>query len=283
MELYKLEAGNFMLDGGAMFGVVPKSMWSKVYEPNENNLCNLATRCLLVVDGDKKILIDTGLGNKQDDKFWSYYFLNGDFSLESSLQKTGYSIEDITDVVLTHLHFDHVGGAVVKSENDELKPLFKNATYHISKPQWAWAEKPNRREKASFLKENIQPLIDHKVVSFFEDNFKLSDHCVLSLYNGHTQGLAIPFIKYKGRVLVFMADLIPTAAHIPMSWVCGYDTQPLVALEEKEGFLNQALMNRYTLFFEHDINVECCTLKQTEKGIKLGEVFTLEEFKKSSN
>lgn len=280
MELYNIEAGNFMLDGGAMFGVVPKTLWSKVYKANELNLCNLATRCLLVVDGEQKLLIDTGLGDKQPDKFWDYYYLNGDANLLQSLQNAGFSPEDITDVLITHLHFDHVGGAVQKTAENQYEPAFKNAKYHVSEPQWNWAMNPNQREKASFLKENIMPLHEAGKISFFQDGFQLSEHITVRLFNGHTQGLSIPFIDFMGKTLVYTADLLPTSAHIPASWVCGYDTQPLVSFEEKAQFLTEALENDYTLFFEHDINIECCRLVQTEKGIKLGETFSLEAFLK---
>lgn len=278
MKLYKIECGNFKLDGGAMFGVVPKSLWNKVYPADENNMCNLATRCLLVETKDRKVLIDTGLGNKQSDKFFSYYYLNGSYSLDGSLSLSGYSREDITDVILTHLHFDHCGGAVSKTSDGKFEPTFPNATYWVSGAQWHWAMDPNPREKASFLIENYEALEQSGKLRFVDQETFFSKNIQLRFFNGHTEGLMIPFIDCKNHTLVFTGDLLPTAANIPTSWVCGYDTKPLISMQEKEAFLQEALSNNYVLFFEHDIYHECCTLKSTEKGIRMDKSLTLEEF-----
>jgi len=278
MNLYKIETGNFKLDGGAMFGVVPKTLWNQVYPADENNLCNLSMRCLLIETDEKKILIDAGIGNKQDDKFLSHYYLNGDFSMEKSLSANGFKPEDITDVVLTHLHFDHCGGAVSKDYLNNLYLTFPNAEYWISDAQYKWAINPNQREKASYFQENIQPIIERGKIHFVEKETRLCNEVQLRLFNGHTDGLIIPFITYKNKTLVFTADLLPTAAHIPASWVCGYDTRPLISMEERNSFLSETVKNNYVLFFEHDIYRECCTLKETEKGIRMDKSFTLSEF-----
>jgi glyoxylase-like metal-dependent hydrolase (beta-lactamase superfamily II) len=278
MEIYKIETGNLMIDGGAMFGVVPKSLWEEKYPANEKNLCNLSMRSLLIVTEGRKILIDTGVGNKQDEKFFGYYYLNGNHSLKGSLKQTGSTPDDITDVILTHLHFDHCGGAVEYNENNELKPAFKNARYWISSQQWEWANNPNHREKASFLKENFIPIKESGQLEIIDSDFELVPGIELRLYDGHTEGQIIPFIRYNNKTIVYVADLIPTSAHIPLSWICGFDTKPLVSLEEKKEFLEKALEKGYTLFFEHDINVECCSLKMTEKGIRVGNIYKLEDF-----
>jgi glyoxylase-like metal-dependent hydrolase (beta-lactamase superfamily II) len=278
MNLYKIETGNFRLDGGAMFGIVPKSLWNKVYPADENNLCNLSMRCLLIETEGRKIIIDAGIGNKQDDKFLSHYYLNGNYSLEAFLAEHGFKKEGITDVILTHLHFDHCGGAVYKDVKNNFQLTFPNAAYWVSKPQFEWAMKPNQREKASYLRENIDPIINSGKLHFIEKVGMLTSKIQLRLFNGHTEGLIIPFIKYKNKTLVFTADLLPTAAHIPASWLCGYDTRPLISIEERNSFLSEAMQNNYTLFFEHDIYRECCNLKQTEKGIKMDKSFTLSEF-----
>jgi glyoxylase-like metal-dependent hydrolase (beta-lactamase superfamily II) len=280
MHLFKIETGNFMLDGGAMFGVVPKTLWQKVYPANENNLCNLAMRSLLISVDSRNILIDTGIGNKQDDKFFSHYYLNGPWSLESSLKENGLTKDDITDVILTHLHFDHCGGAVEYNPEGELQPAFHNANYWVSKPQWEWATRPNPREKASFMKENILPLEKSGQLNFIEEDTSFLPGIELRLFNGHSNGQMIPFINYNGKTIVFTADLIPTVAHLPAAYVCGYDTQPLVSMEERNTFLKEALEKDYILFFEHDINVECCSLTNTEKGIRMGKSFTFSEFLK---
>ncbi len=267
-----------MIDGGAMFGVVPKSLWSKYYPANGDNLCNLSMRCLLVVDEDRKILIDTGIGNKQDAKFFGHYYLNGSHSLADSLKRNYASTDDITDVILTHLHFDHCGGAVEYDENRVLKPAFPNARYWISKQQWHLAMNPNHREKSSFLKENFLPLQKSGQLKLIEKDTEIISSVELRLFNGHTEGQIIPFIKYKNRTIVYVADLIPTSAHIPISWICGFDTRPLVLFDEKKAFLEEALKKKYTLFYEHDINVECSNLQMTDKGIRMGESYSLQKF-----
>lgn len=280
MKIQKIETGNFKLDGGAMFGVVPKTLWQKAYPADENNLCNLSMRCLLIEDGKRKILINAGIGTKQDEKFFGHYFLNGLDSLESSLKKAGTTPESITDVVLTHLHFDHCGGAVVyDKESNRLKPAFPEATYWVSNDQWEWALNPNAREKASYLKENFMPLFENKQLKFIEQPDFLYPGIEIRLFYGHTAGMAIPVIHYKeGKKLVYVSDLFPTTAHIPIAWVCGYDTQPLVSMREREEFLNEAFQKNCTFFFEHDIQTECCTLKQTEKGIRPDRLMLLKEF-----
>jgi glyoxylase-like metal-dependent hydrolase (beta-lactamase superfamily II) len=278
MDLYSIETGNFKLDGGAMFGVVPKSLWNKAYPADEKNMCNLALRCLLIKSDQRVILIDTGLGTKQDEKFFSYYFLNGTATLEHSLSKAGYSREDITDVILTHLHFDHCGGAVVRSADSAYRPAFPNAHYWVSGSQWHWAMDSNQREKASYLLENFEPLEKTGKLNFINREGSFGAGIELRFFNGHTEGLVVPYIHFKGRILVFVSDLIPTAAHIPLSWICGFDTRPLLSMDEHKTFLEEALAGNYTLFFEHDVYNECCTLTNTEKGIRMKESFNLKEF-----
>ncbi|MBN1251395.1 MAG: MBL fold metallo-hydrolase [Bacteroidales bacterium] len=278
MEIFAVETGNFKLDGGAMFGVVPKVMWQKLYPADENNLCNWAMRCLLVVDNDRKILIDNGIGDKQDEKFLKNYYLNGDDNLEKSLSKLGFKTDDITDVVLTHLHFDHCGGSIKYNEKNELVPAFTNATFHTSKQQWEWATKPNRREKASFLKENILPIIESGKLNLFDTEHELFPNFYVKLYNGHTDGQVIPVINVNGQKFAYTADLFPSTAHLPMPFIMSYDTKPLVTLEDRERFFKDAIKENYILFFEHDLYNECCTLHETEKGIRAKETFTLNDF-----
>ncbi|MBV2247744.1 MAG: MBL fold metallo-hydrolase [Lentimicrobium sp.] len=278
MQLFAIPTGNFKLDGGAMFGVVPKSLWSKNYPSDENNLINMAMRCLLIVDEDRKILINNGIGDKQSEKFFSHYHLNGDDSLLKSLAAAGYKPEDITDMFLTHLHFDHCGGSVkYTSDGNAFETVFPNATYWISGQQWDWAMNANRRESASFLRENIKPIEESGRLKLFDHPGELFPGIEIRFYNGHTEGQAIPFISYKGKTLVFTSDLLPTHAHLPLPWVMSYDTRPLITLDEKETFLEEAVKNGYILYFEHDLYTECCTLKQTEKGIKVDKVFKLNE------
>ena len=267
-----------------MFGVVPKVIWSKAYPCDENNLCNWIMRCLLIVDDDRRILIDTGIGTKQPEKFFSNYYLNGEASLDSSLANAGFTTDDITDVILTHLHFDHCGDAIRWNEDKTgYVPTFKNAIYHTSKKQWDWATNPNNREKASFLKENILPIKELGRLNLIEEDCDLFPRVSVRLFNGHTNGQVIPFIGYEGTTLVYMADLLPSAAHIPLPYVMSYDTRPLITLDEKSLFLDEAVNNEYVLFFEHDLYHECCTLAQTEKGIRMKEAFTLaERFPQSS-
>lgn len=287
MKLYSIPTGNFKLDGGAMFGVVPKSIWQKINPSDDNNMCNWAMRCLLIEDGNKLILVDTGIGNKQDEKFFGHYYLNGQETLEKSLAAKGFSCDDITDVVLTHLHFDHCGGSI-KKEKDLLVPTFKNATYWSNKNHWQWATQPNAREKASFLKENILPLAESGQLNFFENSetnninsLETIDSNILSqlkikFVHGHTNAMMLPQIEYKGKTLVFMADLLPSAGHIPLPYVMAYDMFPLTTLTEKKLFLDEAVANDYILFFEHDLQHECCTLQLTEKGIKPKDYFKLD-------
>jgi glyoxylase-like metal-dependent hydrolase (beta-lactamase superfamily II) len=278
MKLHTIDTGFFKLDGGAMFGVVPKTIWSKTNPADENNLCTWAMRCLLVEDGNRLILIDTGIGNKQDARFFSHYYLHGDVSLDSSLAKLGFSAGDITDVFLTHLHFDHVGGAV-KRDGEKLLPAFENATYWSNKQHWDWAVFPNEREKASFLKENILPIQESGQLKFIdaEDGAKFTDDFNIRLVYGHTDAMMLPLINYKGKKILYMADLLPSVGHLPIPYVMAYDMFPLTTLNEKKLFLNEALQNEYILYFEHDPVNECCTLQQTEKGIRFRDTFKLSE------
>ncbi len=278
MKIYPILTGNLKLDGGAMFGVVPKVIWNKLYPADENNLCNWSMRCMLIVDGDRKILIDSGVGDKQDDKFFGHYYLNGDETLEKSLNKIGYSVDDITDNILTHLHFDHVGGSVKYNDNNELEPTFKNATYWVSKAQWEWATHPNRREKASFLTENIIPMMEKGKLNLVEDEGEILPNITARIYNGHTDGQIIPHVNYNGKTIAFMGDLLPSTAHIPMPYVMSYDTRPLLTLEDKKKFFSEAVAKDYILFFEHDLYNECCNLQETSKGVRAKETFTLEEY-----
>ncbi len=277
MKLYSINAGHFKLDGGAMFGVVPKSMWNKLNPSDQNNMCNWAMRCLLIEDEGRLILVDNGMGNKQDEKFFGYYYLNGDDTLEKSLAKYGFSKEDITDVFLTHLHFDHCGGSIEKVE-DKLVPAFKNATYWSNENHWQWATNPNDREKASFLKENILPIKESGRLKFIEtkEGIEFAKNFNLRFVNGHTESMMLPQIKYKDKTIVYMADLLPSVAHIPIPYVMAYDTRPLETLVEKKSFLTEALEKDFILFFEHDREIECCNLQQTIKGIRSKETFKLE-------
>ena len=270
MKLYPIQCGKFKLDGGAMFGVVPKVLWQKVYPADENNLCNWAMRCLLIVDGDRRILIDNGVGNKQDEKWLSHYYLNGDATLESSLAEAGFKPEDITDMVITHMHFDHCGGSVKwNSDRTDFELAFPNATYWTSKRQFDWATHPNRREEASFLKENIMPIYESGKLRLIETEGEYIPNITFKLFDGHTEGQLIPYIRYNGRVIAFMADLLPSTAHIPMPWIMAYDTKPLVTLKDKERFYDDALAGDFVLFFEHDLYNEACTLHQTPKGVRV--------------
>ena len=278
MKLHTIDTGFFKLDGGAMFGVVPKVIWQKTNPADTNNLCTWAMRCLLIEDGDTLILVDTGIGNKQSDKFFSHYFLHGQESLEKSLSTLGFGLDDITDVFLTHLHFDHVGGAV-KRENDTLIATFKNATYWSNEKHWLWATKPNEREKASFLKENILPIQESGQLKFIpeEKDFFWKNNIKIDFAYGHTDAMMLPKISYKDRTLVYMADLVPSVGHLPLPYVMAYDMFPLKTLAEKSAFLEQALKENWILMLEHDPINECCTLEKTEKGIRAKETFALTE------
>jgi glyoxylase-like metal-dependent hydrolase (beta-lactamase superfamily II) len=279
MQVYSVDTGNFKLDGGAMFGVVPKVIWNKLNQADENNLCSWAMRCMLIVDGDQRILIDTGLGNKQSEKFFSHYHLHGEGELLKSLMQLGYSPEDITDVILTHLHFDHCGGAVSRV-NENLQPTFSKAIYWSTQKHWDWAINPNSREKASFLKENFIPLQEHGQLKFIAENetglTKFNDNIDILFAHGHTQSMMLPIIKYKNKTICYMADLIPSSAHIPLPYVMGYDMFPMTTLIEKEIFLNTACKEDYILFYEHDPNTECSTVELTEKGFKRKDIFNLD-------
>ena len=283
MKIYPIETGNFKLDGGAMFGVVPKSIWQKTNPADSNNLIEMSMRCMLIEDGNRLILIDTGLGNKQSEKFFSYYYLYGDFSLDKSLASYGFHRDDITDVFLTHLHFDHCGGSIqFNKDKTGYEPAFKNATFWSNENHWDWAIHPNSREKASFLKENINPIQESGQLRFIDlpkgDFSKASELDFGILFvDGHTEKQMIPHITYKGKTLVYMADLLPTTGHIPLPYVMGYDTRPLLTMDEKQKFLNLAADNNFFLFLEHDPYHELCTVKHTEKGVRLNNTYTFNE------
>ncbi|MCX2574192.1 MBL fold metallo-hydrolase [Pedobacter sandarakinus] len=278
MKLHTINTGMFKLDGGAMFGVVPKSIWQRTNPADSNNLCTWAMRCLLIEDGKNLILVDTGIGDKQDEKFFSHYDLHGDDSLEKSLHKLGFSTEDITDVFLTHLHFDHVGGAI-KRTGEKLIPTFKNAHYWSNEKHWQWAIEPNAREKASFLKENIIPIQESGQLNFIaeEVNSAWKRNVDIKFAYGHTDAMMLPKISYKEHTIVYVADLLPSVGHIPLPYVMAYDMFPLQTLKEKKEFLTEAAANNYILYLEHDPLNECCTVVQTDKGIRLSESFALSE------
>lgn len=293
MKLYSINTGYFKLDGGAMFGVVPKTIWNKINPADENNLCSWAMRCLLIEDENRLILVDDGIGDKQDAKFFSHYYLHGSETLDKSLAKYGFHRDDVTDVFLTHLHFDHCGGSIVR-QGENFVPAFKNAVYWSNELHWQAATHPNEREKASFLKENILPIQENGQLNFvFEtpplhepgsdgvlsprDVFDFNENVKVIEVNGHTQSMMLPKINYNGRTVVFMADLLPSHGHIPIPYVMAYDVRPLTSMGEKRAFLAEALRHDYILFFEHDPNYECCNLHQTEKGIRPKEFFRLDE------
>ncbi len=292
MKLHVINSGNFKLDGGAMFGVVPKTLWSKTNSADENNYCNWSTRCLLIEDGNRLILIDNGMGDKQDAKYFSHFYLNGNYSLKKSLASAGFSTNDITDMVLTHLHFDHCGGSIQYNKNQSgYETTFKNATYWSHSEHWEWAIKPNAREKASFLKENILPIQESGQLKWitgipdfskngneYINNNLLGENISILVCRGHTDAMMIPHVKYKGKTIVFMADLMPSVGHIPLPYIPSYDTRPLITLSEKDVFLNLAADQEFILFLEHDSVNECCTVQHTERGVRLKETFKLNEY-----
>ena len=276
MNLYTIDTGFFKLDGGAMFGVVPKVLWSRTNPADENNLCPWAMRSLLIEDGDRLILIDNGIGDKQDDKFLKHYYLHGDVNLHSSLAKYGFSADDVTDVFLTHLHFDHCGGSVKwNKDRSGFEMAFKNAKYWSNKDHWEWATVPNNREKASFLKENIIPIQEAGHLNFVEAENEIFNHFNALFVNGHTEAQMIPHITYKDKTIVFAADLLPSTGHIPLPYVMGYDTKPLITLSEKEIFLNEAAEKEYIIYLQHDNYSECCTVEKTDRGVRLKDTFRL--------
>jgi glyoxylase-like metal-dependent hydrolase (beta-lactamase superfamily II) len=283
MKLYPIECGNFKLDGGAMFGVVPKTIWSKTNPADENNLIDIAARCLLIEEGNRLILIDTGMGDKQSEKFFGYYSLWGDDTIDKSLAKYGFHRDDITDVFMTHLHFDHCGGSVEwNKDKTGYQTAFKNAHFWSNDNHWDWATKPNPREKASFLSENILPMQESGQLKFInrpEGDFLTKSELDFGIFfvDGHTEKMMIPHIQYQDKTIVFMADLLPTAGHLPLPYVMGYDTRPLLTLPEKAKFLNAAAENNYYLFLEHDAHNQIITVEQTEKGVRLKEVFACED------
>ncbi|NNJ89279.1 MAG: MBL fold metallo-hydrolase [Eudoraea sp.] len=283
MKLYPIESGNFKLDGGAMFGVVPKSLWNRTNPADANNMIDIAARCLLIEDGNRLILIDTGMGNKQSDKFFSYYYRWGNDNLNASLKKAGFHRDDITDVFMTHLHFDHCGGSVQWNDSQTgYEPAFKNAVFWTNEPHWKWATEPNPREKASFLKENLLPMEESGQLKFIQrPEFPFMEGTELGFnilfVDGHTDKQMIPHIQYQGKTVVFMADLLPTVGHIPLPYIMGYDTRPLLTLSEKDTFLKNAADNNYYLFLEHDAHNEICTLQHTDKGIRLNKIHTFDE------
>jgi len=293
MKAYPVNAGFFKLDGGAMFGVVPKSIWSGLNPSDENNMCSWAMRCLLLVDGDRRILIDNGLGDKQDKKFYSYLYLHGEDSLDRSLQRHGFTYDDITDVILTHLHFDHCGGSIRwNKDRTGFEPAFPNATFWSHTEHWLWATAPNAREKASFLKDNILPIRESGKLRFVDDgpgartlekdglvflaNSGLGDTLSFIVVRGHTDAMMLPVFSYKNRQVIYCADLIPSAGHIPVPYVMAYDTRPLITMTEKDAFMAYALKNDSVLFFEHDREIECCSLKDTPRGVRMDQALTLD-------
>ncbi|WP_373513244.1 MBL fold metallo-hydrolase [Persicitalea sp.] len=269
MNIHVIDTGFFKLDGGAMFGVVPKVLWHKHNPADVNNLCTWAMRCLLIEDGDRLILIDTGMGDKQSEKFFSYYEPHGETTLLKSIKKVGFLPEDVTDVVLTHLHFDHVGGAVVR-KNEKLRTTFPNAIYWSDAEHWAWALAPNPREKASFLKENIGPVQESEQLQFLPENSPFPNLDFIKV-KGHTEQMMLPVINYKNKILIYAADLIPSSAHVPLPWVMAYDVRPLLTMQEKANVLERAVSENTILIFEHDSVYEAATLENTESGIRIKE------------
>lgn len=282
MKIHVLNTGYFKLDGGAMFGVVPKSIWTRTNPADENNMCTWAMRCMLIETSDRLILIDTGIGNKQSEKFFGYYYLQGIKTLTDALEEKGFTPDDITDVFLTHLHFDHCGGVIQwDSKKERLEPVFKNAKYWSNERHWEWAVHPNSREKASFLTENILPIKESGQLNFIERKEASTSAFFpgfdVLFVDGHTESQMLPMIKYQDKTVVFMADLLPSVGHIPLAYVMGYDTRPLITLEEKGAFLKHACENDFVLFLEHDSVNECCSLKMTEKGVRLDSTYNFDD------
>ncbi len=279
MKLHSVNAGYFKLDGGAMFGTVPKSIWNKLNPADENNMCSWATRCLLIEEGNRLFLIDNGMGNKQSEKFFGYYYLHGNDSLDKSLKQAGFSFDDVTDMILSHLHFDHCGGSIQHNKDKTgYEPAFKNALYYSNERHWKWATKPNPREKASFLSENILPIKESGQLKFINEGDNITENLSVIFANGHTEAMMVPHINYKGKTVVYMADMMPSVGHIPLNYVMGYDVRPLLTMQEREPFMKRAADEEYILFLEHDPVNECCTVQHTEKGVRLKETFTLKEF-----
>lgn len=278
MKLHTIDTGLFKLDGGAMHGVVPKSLWNELNPADENNLCSWAMRCLLVETKDRLILIDTGIGDKQDAKFFGHYYLHGEGDLLRSVRSAGFGPEEVTDVFLTHLHFDHVGGAVIR-DGGHLRPVFKNAKYWSNARHWDWAVKPNDREKASFLKENIMPLQESGQLHFFEggDGDEFLPGFKVRMVNGHTESMMLPLLEYGDQTILYCADLLPSMHHLPMPWVMAYDTRPLETLNEKKKLLSEAVDNNWLLYFEHDPVNEMCSLQQTGKGVRKNEILQIKD------
>ncbi|MBX0289402.1 MBL fold metallo-hydrolase [Hymenobacter sp. HSC-4F20] len=282
MTLHTLDTGLFKLDGGAMFGVVPKSMWQKLNPADENNMCTWAMRCLLIEDGGRLVLVDNGIGDKQDEKFRGHFYLHGDDTLEKSLRQLGFTSADITDVFLTHLHFDHCGGSVVRTPDGKLELAFPNATYWSNQNHWDWAVTPNPREKASFLKENILPIQESGHLRFVDSvagavPAELSCFREIIFADGHTEKMMLPVLHYKRRIVAFMADLVPSAGHVPLPYVMSYDMRPLVTLDEKERVLRRAADENWVLILEHDAQTECITLQHTEKGVRVADTLKMSE------
>ena len=282
MQVYVVEAGNFKLDGGAMFGVVPKSLWNKTNPADANNMIDIASRCMLIEDGDRLILVDTGMGNKQSDKFYNHFHPWGDYTLEKSIRNLGFGLSEVTDVFLTHLHFDHVGGATYRNKKHSVETLFPKATYWSNTKHWEWAVAPNEREKAAFLHENLQPLHESGQLDFVSipnENFSQSPELPfkINFVDGHTEKQMLPMVQFQDKTLVFMADLLPTVGHIPLPYIMGYDTRPLQTLIEKKEFLEAAATHNWYLFMEHDAHNEIITVKHTEKGVRLNKTYTFNQ------
>ena len=281
MKIHSLDTGLFKLDGGAMFGVVPRSMWQKLVPPDANNMCTWAMRCLLIEDGGRLVLIDNGIGDKQDEKFRGHFYLHGDDTLEKSLRRLGFTSADITDVFLTHLHFDHCGGSVVRRPDGALQTAFANATYWSNTAHWDWATHPNAREKASFLAENIRPIQESGQLKFIDPSqgvpAALPQFSELIFADGHTEKMMVPVMRYKGRTLAYMADLLPSVAHLPLPYVMSYDVRPLVTLGEKEAVLRRAAEENWVLLLEHDATHEACTVQLTDKGVRLADTLRISD------